>query len=699
MDKILKTLQVLAENGDEKADAVFQDIDGLNRNELADYVYTHDAQLRKILGVKNLVEKEGNPEFTKEYFDLLNQGRAMNNRDKYTKNDVYNQKLKDIPYYMEKFGLPKENGEYSLEDQIKFANSVSNLDRDELANLAWMEGFEGDADQMRNEIKRTGERLVGDLARKGRSTETGSVTPMYFAKGAAGLIAPRIHEAYEMGNDITAADIGGDAVELGLNFVPGMSAVSKGARVLSKFKPLKNLPGSVATRIASGAAEMGAAPLGSQAYDYAFYDKDDPRGQWDWARVGAQSAGGLAGLATIKGLGAQGKNLLEGTSGKSSTADAAKSLMNVAENIGNDAKENIARRQLVMERKAEMARNPQYNSQRFLTAEQNRTGHFATADDLADAEDFAIRKAEAERLANTQKVRQEYDDLANSTGLDNIKPENIADNGVITIHKPDGSVETLEIDPAYLNLDEDALNNAIAEAWAAKHPDIDQKMTESFGKLFNYGDNETIFQLPDGRFVKAETVFSSPKGELFANEFDNGIDASNLTLLQNNQSVTPHDVPGVTIGDDEVHISYKPRDYTVRRELKKDPDFDAVASGRAKRQPYYNTAAYAGFNAAAREGIVGEGLGLDDKRESALWNKQLLQLKPLVTPEGATPEYKRQMVDAIMNVMTYGKKLPEDLYRQNRNAYDAIAQRLGISYDNSFKEVADYPTTSYSSAR
>ena len=139
------------------------------------------------------------------------------------------------------------------------------------------------------------------------------------------------------------------------------------------------------------------------------------------------------------------------------------------------------------------------------------------------------------------------------------------------------------------------------------------------------------------------------------------------------------------------------RDKVIRREIAHDPDFDAVASGRANRQPFYNTAAYAGFNAAAREGIVGEGLGLDDKRESALWNKQLDQLRPLV--QQGEPEYKRQMVDAIMNVMTYGKDLPEEMYKQNRNAYDAIAQRLGISYNNSFKEVADYPTTSYSSAR
>lgn len=698
MNSVLERIEQLSDRGNKTASAIYKETFGMSDKDLALYL-GDDAnadKVAKLLGVQNLVTKDANQSLAKDFYELRNRGRKMMNPDRGQMLDVYNEKLKDVPYYMEKFGLPTEQGKYTVEDQLKFVKNIGKLDPVELQNLANQEGF-ATADQMRNEIKRTGERLVGDLARKGRSTETGSVTPMYFAKGAAGLIAPRMHEANEMGNEITVADIGGDAVELGLNFIPGMSAVSKGARALSKFKPLKNLPGSVATRIASGATEMGAAPLGSQVYDYAFYDKDDPRGQWDWSRIGAQSVGSLAGLGTVKGLGAQGKNLLEGTSGKSGATNAAKSLMDAAENIGNDAKENIARRQLAMERKAELAMDPQYNSQRFLTAKQNRTGHFATADDLADAEDFAIKKSEAERLANTQKVRQEYDELASSTSLDNIKPENIADNGVITIRKPDGSVETLEIDPAYLNLDEDALNNAIAEAWAAKHPDIDQKMTELFGKLSNYGDNETIFQLPDGRFIKGETVFSNPKGEVFANEFDNGIDASNLTLLQNNQSVTPRDIPDVTIGDNDVHVSYKPRDYTVRRELAKDPDFDAIASGRANRQPFYNTAAYAGFNAAAREGIVGEGLDLDDKRESALWNRQLDQLRPLV--QQGEPEYKRQMVDAIMNVMTYGEDLPEDMYKQNRNAYDAIAQRLGISYNNSFKEVADYPTTSYSSAR
>lgn len=714
MGKIIDALETMATSRYKDADAlladsIYKQIDGLNQNELADYVYTHDAQLRKLLGIKNLVEKDGNPELTKEYFDLLNQGRAMNNRDKYTKNDVYNQKLKDVPYYMEKFGLPKENGEYSLEDQIKFANSVSNLDRDELANLAWTEGFEGDADQMRNEIKRTGERLVGDLARKGRSTETGSVTPLYFAKGAAGLIAPRTHEANEMGNDITVADIGGDAVELGLNFIPGMSAVSKGARALSKFKPLKNLPSSVATRIASGAAEMGAAPLGSQAYDYAVYDKDDPRGQWDWARIGAQSAGSLAGVGTVKGIGAQGKNLLEGTAGKSSTADAARSLMDVVENIGNDAKENIARRQLVMERKAEMARDPRYNDKITLTGKQNQTGVFSSPEDLVDYEDFMIRKTDAERFHNIQNDLDVMDaNIAKANELlKGAQAEYDVNTNLISAKLSNG--ETIYIARVPLEKYKEMTQGEIAQltvkALREAHPELNPDMA-AVKRVNDYGDNDIVFQLPDGRFIKGETIKKGYNGKIYVDLFDDGLDSGfetpNLTLLENNGEVTYPTRKPIKVkrtNESESILSFKPRDPTIRRELTKDPDFDAVASGRANRQPFYNTAAYAGFNAAAREGIVGEGLGLDDKRESALWNKQLLQLKPLVSPEGATPEYKRQMVDAIMNVMTYGEDLPEDMYRQNRNAYDAIAQRLGISYNNSFKEVADYPTTSYSSAR
>jgi hypothetical protein len=667
MDKILQTIRVLAENGDEDANAVFREIDGMNQNELADYVYTHDAQLRKILGVKNLVEKEGNPEFTKEYFDLLNQGRAMNNRDKYTKNDVYNQKLKDVPYYMEKFGLPKEKGEYSLEDQIKFANSVSNLDSDELANLAWLEGFEGDADQMRNEIKRTGERLIGDIARKGLNPETGSAFywkyPLHVAKA---LAAPRITEAYESGQEPGIKDVIGDEAEMALNFIPGMSAVSKGVRGLSKVSKLPKVANSLigkplnkmvrdangtAARVVGELAESAATPVGSQLTDMALYEDSDPRGNWDWGRVGAQYGGAVGMQGAVKMAGARAKQLLE-QEGKEAASSTWHGLADAIDNIGNDARENIARRQLVMERKAEMANDPQYNSQRMLTPEQAKSGYFGKSDDLVDREDFNIRKSEAERLVNTMPEREQFFNILDKNGLRQVP------------------------------LDEIRVSN----------PEIYSKLEPLIKKID--ADAPAIYQLPDGRYVSGKTVADNPIGELDYNTFDDGTKYSNLTNMLKNEQLGS-DLPMYSMED--IEFSTKPRDIGVRKELANDRDFNAIVNGTADRQPFVNTATHAGFNAAAREGIVGEGLDLDDKRESALWNRQLDQLRPLV--QQGEPEYKRQMVDAIMNVMTYGEDLPEDMYKQNRNAYDAIAQRLGISYNNSFKEVADYPTTSYSSAR
>ena len=704
MDKILKTLQVRAENGDENANAVFRDIDGMNQNELADYVYTHDAQLRKILGVKNLVEKDGNPEFTKEYFDLLNQGRAMHDRDPYTKNDVYNQPLKEIPYYMEKFGIPKEHGEYTREQQAKFANAVSKMDRDELANLAWQEGFEGDADQMRNEIARAGERLQQQFYRSGYSPD-GSWSLTGKAKNlASSFLAPRISEAHQAGAEASGADIAGDIAEGALNVVPGLGFLGKMAGKIGSKVP------RIAASVGANLAESAAVPLAANAIDVGLYSgTGDPRGEWDPERVLAQTAGTIGIKGAVKAGAGNAKNVLELRAGKDAGGSAFKDAMDIVENIGNSTKENIARRQLAMERKAELARNPQYNSQKFLTAKQNKTGYFATADDLADAEDFAIKKAEAERFANTQKAREKYDKIAEQSGLENIKATDIDANGVVTVRKPDGTTEYLQINPDVLLEDDDVINDAITSAWSAKHPEAAGQMEELFNRLSDYGDNPSIIQLPDGRFVKGETVFGTPgkpevKGKIYTDNFDDGLDATSFTVLKNNDEVPLGQWEGVEIakeGDPTINVSYKPRDYTVRRELAKDQDFDNLISGRAKWEPYRDVAAQFVGNAAAREGWLGTGGNdLMGKRESALWNRQLDQLRPLV--QQGTPEYKQQMVDAIMNVMTFGlDQLPDDVFKANTNAYRAIANQLGSSdwKHNSEVGVADYPTTSYSSAR
>lgn len=697
MDKIIERLKKMALAGDTAADDVFTAVYGMNQNELADYVVQHDKELRSLLGVKYLVEKDSKTDLAKSYFELLNKGREQASPDKGKKQGFYGEEFHDVPYFMEKFGISKEGGKYSTKAQADFVNAIDKLDDIELANLAWAEGYEGNAERMRDDIRRAGMMLQQNLAREGFDPTTGGRDiGRTVVGGVSGLVAPRVHEANLAGQDPELKDYVGDVVEGGLNFVPGFAAGSKAARVGSKLLP--KVLDNVATKVGASALESAAVPLGSQAYDYAVYDKDDPRGKWDWGRVGAQYGGAIGAKGALKLAGSQGKNVLE-QQGKAAAEGPAHSFMEAVENIGDNAKENIARRQLALERKAELAQQADYNSQNFLTAKQNKSGYFATADDLADAEDFAIRKAEAERFANTQKARKEFD----TKGISSAEDFDFAPDGTVTIKYNDGSSEILSIDPAVFQQGDDAVDDAIVRAYEAKYPGRAKRQTELAEKLSDYGDYPEIVQLPDGRFVKMETIQTvDGVPTLYPETFgDNALQSPNYTKMTNNPDVTgkamqPEPVTNAK-GEQIGSVTEKPRDYTVRRALNSDPDFAAVASGRAARQPFINTATNALFNAGAREGIVGEGLDLDSKRINALWNKQLSQLRPLVT--GDQPiEQKRQMVDAILNVMTYGlDNLPDGMFKANPNAYRAIARQLGSSDWKHSSEVGvpDYPTTSY----
>ena len=697
MDKIIERLKQMALAGDNAADDVFMAVDGMNQNELADYVAQHDKELRKLLRVNYLVEKDSDTDLAKSYFDLLNKGREQASPDKGKKQGFYGEELHDVPYFMEKFGISKEGGKYSTKAQADFVNAIDKLDDIELANLAWAEGYEGNAERMRDDIRRAGMMLRQNLAREGFDPTTGGRDiGSTIVGGAAGLIAPRVHEANLAGQSPELKDYVGDVVEGGLNFVPGFAAGSKAVRAGSKVLP--KVLDNVAAKVGASALESAAVPLGSQAYDYAFYDKEDPRGKWDWGRVGAQYGGAIGAKGALKLMGRQGKDVLE-QQGKAAAEGPAHSVMETIENIGDNAKENIARRQLALERKAELAKQAEYNSQNFLTAKQNESGYFATADDLADAEDFAIRKSEAERFANTQKARKEFD----TKGISSAQDIEVTPEGNVTIRYNDGSSELLSIDPAVIQQGEDAVDNAIVRAYEAKYPGLAQRQTELAEKLSDYGEYPEIVQLPDGRFVKMETIQTvDGVPTLYPETFgENAIKSPNITLLANNTEVTGKSMPTIPLknaeGEQVGSMAQKPRDYTVRRALNSDQDFAAVASGRAARQPWVNTATNALFNAGAREGIVGEGLDLDSKRVNALWNKQLSQLRPLVTGDQPV-EQKRQMVDAIMNVMTYGlDNLPDGMFKANPNAYRAIARQLGSSDWKHSSEVGvpDYPTTSY----
>lgn len=701
MGKIVDALETMAtskykDENAKLADSIYKQIDGYNQNDLAAYVYTHDAQLRKLLGVKNLVEKDGNPEFTKEYFDLYKQGRAMYERDPYTKNDVNAQPLKEIPYYMEKFGVPKEHGEYTREQQAAFANSVSNLDRDELANLAWQEGFEGDADQMRNEIARAGKRLQQQFYRSGYDPD-GSWSFTGKAKNlASSFFIPRISEAHQAGANATWRDKVGDAVEAGLNVIPGTGFLGKMAGKIGSKIP------RIAASVGANAFETAAVPFFANATDVGLYSgTGDPRGEWDPERILAQTAGTIGIKGAVKAGAGNAKNILELRAGKGAGGSAFKDAMDIIEDIGNSTKENIARRQLAMERKAEMARNSDYNTQTYLTGAQNKTGYFATPDDLADAEDFMLRKSEAERFIKNQsdyeimdKKTKDFQKLAGENTAVSYNPE----TSTIEVPLTNGEVVTIPNIPQKLfeSMDDAKFNALYTQAILKKHPEL--LSPESKARLENYGSNDVVFQMPDGRLVSGNTVKNGVDGKLYTDVFDQGLDAPNLTLLENNGEVSWPTREPVRVqqpdGSERV-MTFKPRDYTVRRELADDRDFNRLISGQAKWEPLRDVTAQFIGNAGAREGWLGTGGNdLMGKRESALWNRQLLQLRPLVESLNDS-ESRRQMVDVIMNAMTFGTAIAPDEYAKNKTAYDAVFDRLGWEYQG----VSAEPTTSQSMAR
>ena len=105
----------------------------------------------------------------------------------------------------------------------------------------------------------------------------------------------------------------------------------------------------------------------------------------------------------------------------------------------------------------------------------------------------------------------------------------------------------------------------------------------------------------------------------------------------------------------------------------------------------------AAFNALAREGIVGNVDSLNEKRDRALWNRQLMKMRPFVLDKSISLDERKRRQDAVMNVMTYGLEgLPEELYRKEPDFYRAIAGQLGVNGWKHWSERGARPTTSMS---
>lgn len=691
MDKIFESLVAVASERTNKyrelANEMVKDLDGADERQVAEYIATHDADMRKVLGVSDIASKEANPELAKDYFRLLKRGQAMQDPDTGSRKDYYNEDIKDVDHFMELMGVKKENGAYSNDMRSAFTNPDSpkyygKISRDDLQLAALQDGYEN-ADELLSAMGQAGALYQGDRKARGYNPDNSTDVGAWLADLAQEIGFPRMREARLAGRDWTREDLFGDMAELGLNFVPGVGLVSKTGKWVAKVP--NQYVGKALNGILMG-AENAAVPVGTQAIDIALYDDDDPRGKWSTSRVGAQLGGITAARMGLTGLGQAGKHLLAAREGESAAREAARDFSGFVKSIGEKTDDVIARRQAMLDRKAELARQRQNVS---LPGDRDiSSAKAASTDDLIAADNYRILNDEARRIAKSEKERQKY---RASVGRQEARIREFesptyrrdANGNVVVDYWHDGNIAQQDLGHVGLALKE--LDRDIADAYRA----VNEK-----------GARE-IVQLQDGRFVYRERV--KPEGLDFGQDYVFPKTKTSSAEFTYEPANMPRDYvePGVVLDESGV---MKPvdRNAAVMRELEK-PQNQVIArklnpwktEGMEVARDYVaNVAA----DAASREGLVGQALNMDEKRQNAMWNSYMNRLRPIVADADVPPEEKKRRVDAIMNVMTYGlDNIPDEAFKAQPRVYHAIASQLGEPSWRHRSEVEEpSPTTSFS---
>ena len=418
MSKWQQTLQNLAEAGDAAASDILWDIRGMNESELAKYLVDNDEHVREVLGIKYLAEEGSDPTLNKEYYDMLNKGQmAFQGEGRF---DPYGQKIRSIEEYMEKFGVEKGPGGYSDDQVAAFTNPESKgyfmklKSPEQMQQIAaWLD--KGNADRLVEDMWRAGDswqrrnQLEGYDANNDVFSADANYGLDWAISALKGFTLPRVKEAQLEGRPVEWQDLTGDMVELGLNFIPGVGIVSKSGKVVAALPKWRG----ALNKTAAYAFDAGAVPVFSQAYDVnvnRITGRDVPRADWDLQRMGAQAALMGTGKATLKSTARMGKDIMEGSLGEKAGTAEYRTGKGFIESIGEKTDDQIARRQAMLDRKAELAReakNVTFEGAKDVKSVKNQT---LTPQDLVDADNYRIMTEEARRLSRSDAERQAYNE-------------------------------------------------------------------------------------------------------------------------------------------------------------------------------------------------------------------------------------------------------------------------------------------------
>lgn len=694
MEKLLKALEDHSTDSEE-AEKIYMDTFGMNEAELADYVAAHDAELRELLGVKYLAEKDANPELSNAYFNILKRGKSIRDPDPYTRKDVYNEDIKNLDYYLEKLGVPKSGGEYNDDIRSKYTNPgnaeyIGNWDETELNNYA-LEDKQDPSTWRAGMLRAASDYQRGNQAR-GYDADNG-LTYRWFTDLAEELAFPRVREAKLMGRDWDMKDLAGDLAEAGLNFVPGVGVVSKTGKIVAK---MPNAVAKGAVKFGAGVADNLAVPLGSQLYDMAAYGEDDPRGEWDLTRVASQSGANAAGKAMLKAAGMGiGSKFVDASAGDAGDKAFKKGVGQYIKDFGYKTDDAIADRQAALDAQAELAK---VRSNVRLEGQHDVSGKL-TPDAIIDAENYRVLTNELDRLKAGEKTRKAWQDAYASQNAAN--------------------------DARARNLNGNSVDN-VSDAERKLAGGADRKATkDAFSAYRNANETgEPIVMLDDGRFVSASSirkVDGSPVFD-FGAEYRMPVqggtstpsymydDPSLLSKVNPERASFSIVMPMKRIAESQAKeraetagIRFVDRNQEVEKAIKADPLLSRKYEGGINSPGAEIARDFAGSvlaNAGAREGVTRNVVGytdpskmkMEDKRANALWNRQLNRLRTGIIDKAKTPEQRREYSDGVMNVLTYGlDNLPEATFRRNPSLYRAIASELG---NGSWKHWSEEPMSS-----
>lgn len=714
MEKILERLQKLGLNGDEVADNLYWDAKDLDEDSFSLWVAENDKTLRDVLNIDNisLKPRQEDKAFLKQYNDLRNNGLSIFKGDK--KLAPSGKPMKTLDDFMGALGVG--NGDYNDNDRAAFSNPSNpaywgNMSEEDRTLAALSLGYDS-ADEMGRDIDRVANGFQRQNQIEGWDANNKLNTIQWIVSALKGAAAPRIKEAQLAGRDITWQDVTGDLAELGLNFIPGVGIAGKGGRLVAKVPGVGKIANSAAgSMIGQGAglvADQFVVPVGTQLIDSkVLYDPDvlgtetsglNPRsGEFSWSKAAAQASAIAGAKGAVKGAAMVGKNMLEQGLGNEVGGGAFREGVKAFESIGEKTDDLIRRRQAMLDRKAELAKKRENVT---LRDDDDISNGLASTDDLINAENFKILTSEADRIAKSKKVRDDYRKAVSGDE---------AVNKILGAADKYGKTGQLEMADPY----------EVSKTYEKRIRDAEDAQTKYNGDAIENvyrKENENspyphLLMLDDGRVVPrsylthdgnlaypgANYSFSAggklkPLYYKYDDNFNRQLDFDEYA--KGGISFAPNKAI-----DESSGLSRNPavleqiqKDELLKRKL--DP------SKTALKENARDVTADAVFNALARDGVVGNVSDFDKKREDALWNRVMIKMRPLTANSKLSPETRKKNADAILNVMQYGLDgLPEDIYKQNPRVYKLIADNLEVKGWRHPSEVSNpQPTTSYSSS-